>query len=329
MNLPVTLACWDYDRTQALRNGSVRPEGIDLTYLSLPVEETFFRMLRHRSFDAAEMSLSSYVMTLGEEEPPFVAIPVFPSRAFRHSCIFINADSGISRPEDLAGRTVGIPEYQMTAAVWMRGILAEHHEVPVASVRYRTGGLEEPGRPEKLALDLGPDIDIAPIASDATLSALLASGEIDALYTTRAPSCFDPHGGAVKRLWEDSRGAEVAYFERTGIFPIMHVVGLRRELHERHPWIAVELQKAFLRSLALTAADLTQTSALMHMLPWLVQEVEATRAVMGQDFWSYGVDANRTVLETFLRYSHDQGLASRLFQPEELFVPATLERFVI
>jgi 4,5-dihydroxyphthalate decarboxylase len=327
--VPLTLACWDYDRTHALHAGVVRPDGIDLTYLPLPVEETFFRMLRHREFDASEMSLSSYVMTLATEDPPFIAIPVFPSRTFRHSCIFVNARSGIRSPADLVGRVVGIPEYQMTAAVWIRGILAEHHGVPVDEVRYRTGGIEQPGRPEKLALNLPPGVRVDPIGPDDTLSDMLASGAIDALYTSRMPSSFVNGAPDVVRLFADSRAAERAYFERTRIFPIMHVVALRRDVYERHPWIAKELYKAFARSRAATVDGLYETSALKHMLPWLAQEVEETRSVMGDDFWSYGLEPNRHVLETFLDYSHAQGLSPRRFEPEELFAPSTLESFVI
>src|SRR5579863_1857351 len=161
--VPVTLACWDYDRTAALASGEVRPEGVDLTYLSLPVEETFFRMLRHREFDAAEMSLSSYTLSLFRENPPFIAIPVFPSRMFRHSCIYIHAGSGIREPRDLIGRRVGSPEYQMTAPVWIRGILSDEYGVPVTGATYFTGGEEEPGRPEKIALSLPPEIRLKAI----------------------------------------------------------------------------------------------------------------------------------------------------------------------
>jgi 4,5-dihydroxyphthalate decarboxylase len=325
----VTLACWDYDRTHALQTGAVQPEGIDLTYLPLPVEETFFRMLRHREFDAAEMSLSSYVMTLASHEQPFIAIPVFPSRAFRHSCIFVNERSGIRTPADLAGKVVGTPEYQMTAAVWLRGILAEHHGVPVGAPRYRTGGLESPNRPEKVALTLPDGIALERIGPGEVLSQMLATGEIDALYTARMPSSFVERAPGVVRLFEDSRAAETAYFDETGIFPIMHVVALRRELHEQHPWVAQELYKAFVRARAEAVAGLYETAALKHMLPWLVQEVEQTRAAMGDDFWTYGLEANRHVLDTFLRYSHEQGLSPRRLEPEQLFAPSTLEAFVI
>jgi 4,5-dihydroxyphthalate decarboxylase len=183
----LTLACGDYDRTRALRDGEVQPEGIDLTYISLPVEETFFRMLRYREFEAAEMSLSSYTTSLFDDDPSMIAIPVFSSRAFRHSGVFINGSSGIRKPEDLRGKVVGNPEYELTACVWMRGILAEHHGVPTNSVRYLTGGLEQLHRREKLDLELPERFDVAPIGGGKTLSEALVRGEIDALYTPRGP----------------------------------------------------------------------------------------------------------------------------------------------
>ena len=226
--VPISLACWDYDRTRALEDGTVTVDGVDLTYLRLPVEETFFRMLRHREFDAAEMSLASYVTRLGTDDSSFVAIPVFPSRAFRHHGIYVHTGAGIREPADLAGRVVGVPEYQLTACVWIRGILADHHDVPVASVRYRTGGMHAPGRVEKQALDLPPEIDIAPIPPDRTLADMLVTGEIDALYAPRTPRPLREGRPEVARLFADSRAAEEQYAAATGIFPIMHVVVLRR-----------------------------------------------------------------------------------------------------
>src|SRR5215469_1916446 len=226
--LKLTLACWNYDRTRALLEGRVPMDGVDLNYLSLPVEETFFRMLRHREFDAAEMSLSSYALSLFRENPPFIAIPVFPSRFFRHSCIYVHSDSGIREPKDLAGKRIGNPEYQMTAPVWIRGIMSDEYAVPAASATYLSGGEEEPGRPEKLALDLPPEIRTQPIPADRTLSQMLASGEIDALYTARAPSTFRGASGPVRRLFPNYQEIEQKYFEKTKIFPIMHVVAIRR-----------------------------------------------------------------------------------------------------
>ena len=189
--LKLTLACWNYDRTRALQDGSVQPDGIDLNYLDLPVEETFFRMVRHREFDVAEMSLSSYTVSLFKDTRPFVAIPVFPSRFFRHSCIYVNAKSGIREPKDLIGKKIGVPEFQMTAPVWIRGILSDHYGVPVDSVQYLTGGEEEPGRPEKQKLDLPPNIKVSSIPEDRTLAKMLVDGEVDAFYTARKPSTYD------------------------------------------------------------------------------------------------------------------------------------------
>ena len=327
--LQLSIACWNYDRTRALLEERVRPDGIDLNYLNLPVEETFFRMLRGREFDAAEMSLSSYVVSLFADAPPFVAIPVFPSRFFRHSCIYVNAASGIAHPADLIGRRVGTPEYQMTAPVWIRGILADEYAVPIDGVTYCTGGLEEPGRPEKLALDLPPHIRVERIGPDQTLSSMLAEGTIDALYTARAPSSFRDGSGRVKRLFEDFPAVERAYFRRTGIFPIMHTVVLRRDVYERHPWAAQSLYKAFCAAQREAYEDLGQTAALKLMLPWLTAHVEDTRREMGDDFWPYGLPRNRETLDTFLRYSHEQGLSRRLLAADELFAPETLESFKI
>jgi 4,5-dihydroxyphthalate decarboxylase len=325
----MTMACWNYDRTRALADGRVQPDGIDLNYLTLPVEETFFRMLRHREFDAAEMSLSSYVVSLFTPERPFIAIPVFPSRFFRHSCIFVHAGSGIREPRDLVGKKVGTPEYQMTAPVWIRGILADEHGVPVNSVTYYTGGLESTGRSEKLKLDLPPDIRVKPIGPDQTLAAMLATGEIDALHTARMPSTFRNGSGTVKRLFDDFEPVERDYFKRTGIFPIMHTLVIRRELYEREPWVAQSLFKALCLAQRATYDDLSETAALKTMLPWLMAHLEETRREMGDDFWPYGLQRNRQTLATFLRYSHEQGLSKERLDPEQLFAPQTLESFKI
>jgi 4,5-dihydroxyphthalate decarboxylase len=327
--LRLTLACWNYDRTRALADGRVRVDGVDLNYLDLPVEETFFRMLRHREFDAAEMSLSSYVLSLFQPEPPFVAIPVFPSRAFRHSAIFVNARSGIAAPGDLIGKKIGVPEYQLTANVWIRGILEEHYGVPAASVCYFTGGQETPGRGEKLKLDLPPEFQVEPIGPDQTLAAMLATGEIDAFYGPRTPSTFYTKPDSVRRLFSDYKAVEQEYFRNTRIFPIMHTVVIRREIYQRHRWVAQSLYKAFATAQRVIYDDLIETSALKTMLPWLVAHVEETRSVMGQEFWPYGAEPNRKTLETFLRYSHQQGLARAVLDIERLFAPEALEAFTI
>jgi len=327
--LRLTMACWNYDRTRALMEGRVQPDGIELNYLNLPVEETFFRMLRHREFDIAEMSLSSYTLSLFRENPPFIAIPVFPSRFFRHSCIYIHAGSGIREPKDLAGKRIGNPEYQMTAPVWIRGILSDEYGVPVTSATYFSGGEEEPGRPEKLALSLPPQFQLQAIPSDKTLSHMIQTGEIDALYTARAPSTFTRGSGTVHRLFPDYAAVERAYYLKTKIFPIMHTVVIRREVYEQNKWVAQSLYKALLTAQKEVYEDLHDTAALKFMLPWLLPHVEETEKLMGRNFWPYGLEENQHTLATFLRYSFEQGLSKRQLTPQELFAPESLESFKI
>ncbi len=327
--LQLSIACSNSDRTRALLEGRIPVDGIELTCLDLPIEETFFRMLRNYEFDVAEMSLSSYVLSLFAEKPRLIAIPVFPSRFFRHSCIFINRESGIREPKNLIGKRVGTPEYQMTAGVWIRGILSDEYKVPVSSVTYFRGGEEEPGRPEKLRLSLPPEIRLESIPPKKTLSAMLDAGEIDALYTARMPSSFVRGSGNVRRLFENYQAVERDYYSKTKIFPIMHTVVIRRDVYEKSPWIAQSLYKAFARAQQEAYKELYETGALNFMLPWLVQHVEETRALMGTDFWPYGLAPNAHTLATFLRYSFDQGLAKRLLKAEELFAPETLESFKV
>jgi 4,5-dihydroxyphthalate decarboxylase len=327
--LKLSLSCWDYDRTRALADGTVQPEGIEINYLPHSVEETFFRMMRYREFDVAEMSLSSYVASLNAERPPFIAIPVFPSRCFRHSCIFVSAKSGITRPEQLVGRRMGVPEYQLTAPVWIRGLLADEYKVPVSSVEYFAGGEEQPGREDKLKIDLPPEIRVRPIPAGKTLSQMLADGEIDALQSPRTPSTFHSRPADVRRLFPDYVEVEREYYRRTKLFPIMHTVVIRREVYERDRWVAQSLFKAFVAAQKKTYEGFGQTAAWMVMLPWLVAHIEEARREFGEDWWPYGLDANQAVLETFLRYHHEQGLSKRRRKPEELFAPETLESFKV
>lgn len=325
--LNISLACWDYDRVRPLMDGTVRPDGINLNFQSLVVEETFFRQLRFREFDASEMSMSSYLVSLTKPERPFIAIPVFPSRFFRHASIFINAASGVRSPSDLVGKRIGSPEYQMTAPVWIRGILSEHYGVPVDSVTHVTGGEETPGRDEKIPISLPPHFRIERIRGDQTLAAMLRDGEIDALVTARNPSTFD--GDRVVRLFPDHVAVEKDYYRQTGIFPIMHVIAIRRDVYERNRWVATALFKAFREAQALTYAGLKETAAMKGMLPWFHAHVEEALALMGPDFWPYGLARNRHVLETFIRYHSEQGLSDGRITPEDMFAPETLEDFII
>jgi 4,5-dihydroxyphthalate decarboxylase len=327
--LRLTMACWNYDRTRALMEDRVPIDGMELTYLNLPVEETFFRMLRHREFDVAELSLSSYTLSLFREDCPFIAIPIFPSRYFRHSCIYVNSDSGIREPKDLIGKRVGNPEYQMTAPVWIRGILSDEYGVPVTSVSYLSGGEEQPGRTEKIPLSLPPEIRLEAIPPDKTLSRMLETGEIDALYTARAPSTFFNTSGKVRRLFEDYQAVEREYYRKTKIFPPMHIIAIRRDVYERNRWVAQSLMKAFITAQKEVYDELRETGALMHMLPWLTSHVEETENLMGRDFWPYGYEPNIHALSTFLRYHYEQGLSKRLLTPKEIFAPESLEAFKI
>ena len=326
--LQLSFACWNYDRTRALKDGSVEVDGIDLNYLDLPVEETFFRMARFREFDLAEMSLSSYCVSLHRPERPFVALPIFPSRFFRHSCIYVNAAAGIREPRDLIGKRIASPEYQMTAPVWIRGILAEHHGVPVEG-DFLFGGEEQTGRVEKMKIDLPPSIRVRPIGPTQTLSSMLRDGQIDALYTARMPSSYQSGDGKVRRLFENYAEIELAYWRKTGIFPIMHTVVMRREVYEANRWIAQSLTKAFIAAQRRTYDDLAETAALKAMLPWLNAHVEEARREMGEDWWPYGVEKNRKTLDTFTRYHFEQGLSARKLDVDELFAPESLESFRI
>lgn len=324
MSVAVTLACGATDRTLPLITGAVRPAGIDLTFLPMQPEEVFWRMTRHQEFDAAEMSLSSYVLRRSRGDDALVAIPVFPSRAFRHSCVFVRADAGIAQPTDLKGKRVGVPEYQMTAAVWIRGFLADDFGMQPGAMRWFTGGLVQPGREEKLPISI-PGVEITPIGSSQTLSDMLRQGELDAVIGPRAPAGFD--GVRIRRLFEDFRAVEMDYFRRTRIFPIMHTVVIKRALLDRAPWVARSLYDAFVAAKALTMRALSEDVVLSVALPWVLSELDATRALMGDDYWPYGVASNTASLEALQRYSCEQGLAERPVALDELFAPSTLDEF--
>lgn len=317
--LPLSFAAVNYDRFRALEDGRVTAEGIDLNFVPLPVEEIFYRQVTYREFDVSEMSLSSYVLTLNDESPPFIALPAFPSRYFRHQTMFINERSGITTPEDLRGKRIGVPEYQITAAVWQRGMLQDQYGVHPRDVEFFSGGVEETGRVEKSAIHLPEDVSLQPIRADQTLSRMLTDGDLDALFTAHVPSCYYEEEHIV-RLFPNYKEAEKEYFATTGIFPIMHVVVIKRDVCERNPWIARSLMKAFEKALQAAKDDLMYRSSFKVMLPWLVDHIEETVESLGEDYWPYGVEPNRPVLDTFLRYSHEQGLAGQRWQPDDIFV---------
>lgn len=325
MTLSLSFACPPYDRILPLARGELAPQGIRLNYLALEVEEVFWRQLRNKEFDVSESSLSSYVMLRSRGDERFIAIPAFTSRFFRHSCVFVNTRKGIQRPQDLKGKIVGLPEYQITAVVWLRGIFQDEYGVFPQDVHWRSGGEEEPGRKEKIKLDLPPEIELQPIPPEKYLSKMLDEGEVDALFAARAPSCFQNRSPNVARLFKDPRKEEEQYFRKTGIFPIMHVIIVQREIYEKHSWIAVELYKAFCEAKKLVIGNYSRTEALHATLPWIHDELDRTAKIMGDDWWPYGIRKNRHVLETFLRYHHEQGLSKKLMTIEELFAPETLD----
>jgi 4,5-dihydroxyphthalate decarboxylase len=324
-NLPLTVACWNYDRTSALMDGRIPIEGCDPRFIALSPEEVFFRAFRHAEFDVSELSFSSYLMATARGDCAYVAIPVFISRAFRHSGIYIRTDRGIAVPADLKGRRVGVPEYQVTAAVWIRGILQHEYGLDPGDVEWRSGGIEEPGRHEKMPIALPEDVRIETIAEGKTLSGMLEAGAIDALVTPRAPSCYDRGATHVGRLFPDFREVERAWFTKTGIFPIMHVIGIRKTLAENEPWLGASLMKAFQAAKQVAYADLREVAALKTTLPWGTREYEETVALMGADYWPYGIEANRPTLEAFLGYHHEQGLSATPAKLDEIFLPSAME----
>lgn len=327
--LPLSFACWDYDRIRALTDGTVQVKGIELNWLNMPVEETFFRMMRHQEFDVSELSLSSYLIAKDRGYPNFTAIPVFMSRFFRHSGIYINKHSGIKEPQDLRGKRVGIPEYQLTACLWIRGILQHDYDVHPSVMRWYTGGQEQPGRIEKVKLDLPSDIQIQSINDQQTLNQMLEMGEIDALIAPRAPSCFLNGSPNVDRLFPDFVSVEKDYYRRTGIFPIMHVVAIKDEVLEKNPWVAANLYKAFVDAKQKVYDGFNQTAALKVTMPWFVSEWENTKELMGEDFWPYGLEKNRKTLEAAVAYSYEQGMIKNKLTVEDLFVKSALEEYTL
>lgn len=318
----LTLACGAYDRTAALVDRRVHAEGVDLNVVLLEPEECFWRMLRHAEFDVAELSLASYWIARSHGDDRFVGLPVFLSRSFRHSSLYLPPGSDIAEPAQLAGGRIGVPEYQMTASVWTRGFLSDDHEVRAEDVTWVTGGLTQPGRAERQPLSLPPRIRTERLA-DATLDAALRNGSIDALMAPRVPPAFRDPGSGVRRLFDDYAGREEDFYRRTGIFPIMHLVVLRADLHERHPWLAQSLTKAFWAAKDAALDGIADAPALRLSLPFLLHAVEHQAAVFGEDPWPYGLEANRATLETFARHLIEQGLADDPVPPDELFAPST------
>jgi 4,5-dihydroxyphthalate decarboxylase len=323
-NLNLSVAVGDYDRNRPLINGAVRIDGVDPVFMTLSPEEIFFRAFRSMDFDICELSLSSYTVKTALGECPYVGIPAFVSKAFRHTSIYVRTDR-IKEPKDLKGKKVGVPEYQLTANVWACAILEDDFGVKPADIHWIRGGIEEPGRPEKITVKLPPGVRLDNAPEGETISSLLDKGEIDGFIAPRPPAFIERGHPNVGWLFRDPMAAAKDWYKRTGIFPIMHLIGIRRTLVEKHPYLLVAVFKAFEQSKAAALAALSDTAATKVTLPFVEEQLRAARLLMGDDFGPYGLEPNRNVLSRFLQRHHAEGLSARLLAPEDLFHPASLE----
>jgi 4,5-dihydroxyphthalate decarboxylase len=323
--LNLSVAVGPYDRTRALIDGTVQIDGVEPACMTLPPEEIFFRALRHAEFDICELSLSSFTVKTAQGNCPYVGVPAFVSRTFRHTSIYVRTDR-IKKPADLRGKKVGVPEYQLTANVWARAILEDDHGVKPSDIHWIRGGIEDTDRPEKISIKLPANVKLEDAPKGKTISALLAEGAVDGFIAPRPPS-LPKNTPNVGWLFADPVAAAKDYFKRTGIFPIMHLVGVRREIADKHPWLPGAVFKAFEQAKNVALEQLSDTSATKVTLPFVEERLMEARALMGEDFWPYGVAPNRKTLETFLHHHHSQGLSPRLVKVEGLFHPATFETF--
>ena len=324
--LNLSIAVRDYDRTRPLTDGTVQIDGVDPVFMALDPEEIFFRAFRHAEFDICELSMSSFTVKTAQGNNPYVVVPAFVSRAFRHTSIYVRTDR-IKQPADLKGRKIGVPEYQLTANVWARALLEDDYGVKPSDIHWIRGGLEDAGRKEKITISVPPDVRLDEVPEGRTLDSLLETGEIDAFMGPRVPPCFERGHPDVGWLFADTVAAATDYFKRTGIFPIMHIIGVRRSIVEKHPWLPAAVLKAFERAKTIAIERLADTSSTKVTLPFVEEQVRAARGLMGRDFWSYGVAGNRKQLDYFLAQHHGQGLSSRLVTVEELFHPTTFETY--
>ena len=316
--LPLCLAIGAYDHVRDLCDGTAQVTGIDLTVLQLPVEEMFHRFLVHEEFDASEVSFAKIVALEAQDDRRFVPLPIFPSRVFRHSSIYVRSDSGIAHPGELAGKRIGVPEWAQTAAVYSRGLLAHEHGVDLASIEWVQAGVNEAGRREKVALELPQGFRLEVIA-ECSLSDMLLAGDLDAILSARPPGPFERGDPRIRRLFPNYRDVEIAYARKTGIFPIMHVVAVRREVYERDRWLAMSLFKAFDEARRRSLERAASMTVSHFPLPWVADALQFARELFGDDPWPYGIEANRTTLDAFLHYAFEQGVCRKRVAAETLF----------
>lgn len=326
--MELTLGTWDHDRVMALHDGRVSVPGVTLNCEVHPTSKLFPWAVQRPRFDITEMSVSSYILQLARGGSDYTGIPAFVSRAFRHSGFFARTGTGIESPGDFAGRRIGVPEYQMTAAVWMRGILADEYGVDCDSIHWRTGALDEGVRVERLPLELPQGMRVEPIDPGDTLQDMLLRGEIDGVLAPKPPKAFLAGNPDIVRLIPDFEAEEQVYHRKTGFFPIMHLIGIRKSVAEAQPGLVRRLFDAFVEARDIAMDRLREIwlgNANRLSLPWMGASMERTLATMGPDYWSYGFAANRDEIDTICRYSVSQHLAARRVQPEALFHPSVLE----
>jgi 4,5-dihydroxyphthalate decarboxylase len=324
-DLRLTLAIGDYEHTRDLAMGRVRPQGIDLTVLNFNVEQTHFRFFKKLEWEVSELSMGMYTSAFSEGDRRIIAIPVFPSRVFRQSAIYVRSDGPVRKPEDLAGKRVGVPKLSQTATIYVRGYLSATVGIPLAKIKWFRGGVNDPGRVETGTLRVPPDVELTWV-QDRTLTDMLLVGDLDALISARPPRAFLAGDPRIRRLFHDCPAAEKAYFEATGIFPIMHTVALRRDAYEANRWIARNLLTAFTEAKERSVARILDLTAANIPLPWAPELTEQARSLLfkGGEYWPYGVEPNRRTLEAFLQFAFEQGVCHRLLRPEEIFAEETL-----
>ncbi len=327
-SLPLTLAINPYDHVRDLLDGSVRAEGIDLTCLTFEVEEIFYRFSKFREWDVSELSLAKYCSLRAAGDDSLIAIPVFPSRIFRQSAIFVRGDGELTKPEQLAGRRVGIPEWTQTATVYARGLLTHEYGVALTDVEWVQAGVNEAGRVEGIPMAVPEGVRYRSVP-DRSLTELLLDGAIDALISAHPPTEFKRNTGTIVRLFDDYPAVERDYWQRTGVFPIMHVITLKRDLYEEHPWVAMNLFTAFEEAKRLAIERVLSPNAPFFPLPWGFHYAERARDLFGEDFWPYGIEPNRPTLEAFLQFALEQGVTQRELRIEDLFAVETASSFRI
>ena len=328
MKLSLSVAVGNYDRTRALVDGRVQIDGVHPAIMTLSPEEMFFRAFRHADFDITELSLASYAVSLANGANKYVALPIFLSRAFRHSSIYVTHASGVQTPEQMRGKRIGIAEYQLTANVWARALLEDDYGVSPSEITWVRGGMDSPVRPEKLNLDLPKDVKVEAAEAGQTLNQLMKDGKIDGFIGPRAPKSFFEESSLIRRLFDEPVDTGLNYFKRTNIFPIMHVLGVKRELLEKHPFLSQALMKAFQSAKDIAEDELADTSATKVTMPFVEDQLERIKKTMGVNFWTYGLDrANRNVIESFLDHHHRQGLSKRLLAVDEMFPKNSIEGY--